>query len=104
MKDTGFRDRLFRAWYLFQAREGGERSQEWLAEAVSAHLGLEDTLTQSAVSRWLNGAVPPLGTIVALAKVLGVDPGWLAFGKDSAAPPPSDPMMEGMRSILQPED
>lgn len=99
--NNGMRDRLFRAWYLFQAREGEPRSQGWLAQEVSSLLRLEEPLTQGSVSRWFKGAEPNLKTIVAIAQVLGVDPGWLAFGEISAAPPPADPMQEGMREYEQ---
>lgn len=103
MADEEMRKRLFRAWWSYQAAVGGERSQEWLAEAVSNELGLKEPLTQSAVSRWMRGEGISLKKLVALAKVLGVDPGWLAFGEDSKAPPPADPMQEGMRRLLLPE-
>lgn len=32
---------------------------------------------------------PPAGRALAIAKRCGVDPGWLSFGDDSAAPAPS---------------
>jgi transcriptional regulator with XRE-family HTH domain len=97
MRSTGMRDRLFKAWLRYQAKLGRPKAQEWLAEAVSKELGLNEPLTQGSVSRWLTGSEPNLRTIAALAKVLRVDPGWLAFGSDSAAPPPDDPMQEGMK-------
>ncbi len=103
MTTTGIRDRLFAAWYLYQARQGEQLSQEWLAEAVSKQLGLDTPITQGAVSRWLKGEGPNITTLGALAVVLEVDPGWLAFGAASKAPAPSDPMQEGMRKLLLPE-
>lgn len=91
IKDREWRDRLFRAFLLRQLRAGGELTQEWLAASVSRELRLKEPLTQSAVSRWFKGAVPrDLATIIAIAKLLGVDPGWLAFGSASQAPPPTD--------------
>lgn len=101
---SGMRERLFAAWYLYQARSGGSKSQEWLAEAVSRKLGLREPLTQGTVSRWLKGSEPDLVTIAAIASVLGVDPGWLAFGQLTHAPPPRDPMQDAMRKLLLPED
>jgi len=97
MRNTGMRDRLFKAWLRYQAIIGRPKAQEWLGEAVSKKLGLKEPLTQGTVSRWLAGSEPNLKTITALAKVLDVDPGWLAFGSDSAAPQPDDPMQEGMQ-------
>jgi transcriptional regulator with XRE-family HTH domain len=93
MRNRGFRDRLFQAWTYHQLRMGGQLSQEWLAGEVSRRLGLKVPLTQSGVSRWLRGSVPKdLRTIVVLSQALRVDPGWLAFGDDSKAPTPVDPM------------
>lgn len=106
MTGTELSARLFTAWYLLQARTGGAKTQDWLAEEVSKELGLEpqEYLTQSLMSRYLRGSTtPPVGTIAAIAKVLGVDPGWLAFGPASQAPAPNDPMLNGMRRLLQPE-
>jgi len=94
----GMKQQLFMAWMRFQTMSGGARSQDWLAEAVSKELGLapSDYFTQGSVSRWLKGTEPSLETIVALAKILDVDPGWLSFGSASQAPPPDDPMYRGM--------
>lgn len=103
MKDKSWRERLLRAWLLHQLRVSGELTQERLAERVSKRLKLEEPLTQSAVSRWFRGAVPrDLATIVAIAELLQVDPGWLAFGPASQAPPPADPM--DVEYLPQPED
>jgi transcriptional regulator with XRE-family HTH domain len=98
MAHEKMRDRLFFAWMLYQAKTGGAKSQEWLAEAVSKQLGLKqaDYLTQSSVSRWLKGEGPSIKVAAAIAKVLGVDPGWLVFGAASQAPRPSNPMRDEM--------
>lgn len=103
MRNRGFRNRLFEAWGLHQLRMGGNLSQEWLAGEVSRRLGLKTPLTQSGVSRWLRGSVPKdLKTIVAIAQALRVDPGWLAFGGESKAPGPVNPIIEGMRPRHEP--
>lgn len=93
IEDKSWAERLLRAWMLAQRRTGGGLSQEWLAQAVSWKLKLEEPLTQSAVSRWFRGSVPrDKAYIGAIAELLQVDPGWLAFGPASQAPPPADPM------------
>ena len=99
-------ERLFQAWMLFQARVGESRSQEWLASEVSKRLGLKprDYLNQATVSRWFRGAEPNYETLASVAKVLGCDPGWLAFGPASQAPAPDDPMGRNMLRLEQPDD
>lgn len=104
VSDREFKDRLFRSWMMLQLREGGTLSQEWLGQEVSKKLRLKEPLTQSAVSRWFNGVVPKnLKTIVAIAELLNVDPGWLAFGSASRAPSPADPL-SATEYLPQPED
>lgn len=97
IEDTGFAQRLFRAWYLFQLKKGGSATQEWLGKQVGKMLTGKEPLSQSAVSRWMKGARPELETIAALASVLQVDPGWLAFGELSQAPAPEDPFRAGFK-------
>ena len=97
IEDTGFAQRLFRAWYLFQLKKGGSATQEWLGKQVGKMLPPKEPLSQSAVSRWMKGARPELETIAAIAAVLQVDPGWLAFGGLSAAPAPEDPFRDRLR-------
>ena len=97
IEDTGFAQRLFRAWYLFQLKKGGSATQEWLGRQVGKKLVDREPLSQSAVSRWMKGAKPDLETIAAIAEVLQVDPGWLAFGELSRAPAPEDPFRDRLR-------
>ena len=91
MEDT-FRDRLFRAWALLQAKLGRSVSQSWLAQRMADELG-QASVSQSTISGYFTGKFQPdtIDRWVALAKVLEVDPGWLAFGDDSQAPPPPNP-------------
>ncbi len=97
LEDTGFANRLFRAWYLFQLKKGGSATQEWLGRQVGRMLPDKAPLSQSAVSRWMKGSRPDLETIASIAHVLQVDPGWLAFGELSGAPAPEDPFRDRMR-------
>lgn len=75
--------------YFLWKSKAKSLSQEALAVLVGERLGR--SLTQSAVGRWFRGSVPDTATISAIASVYGVDPGWLAFGDLSEAPPPGDP-------------
>jgi transcriptional regulator with XRE-family HTH domain len=101
-----FRDRLFRAWQLLQVRQQGILSQAWLGAEVGRELGAAEPVTQSTISKWMSGASAPqdTDTMVALAKVLEVDPGWLTFGAASKAPAPHDPFKQGMQSLPQPDE
>ena len=93
MTDTGFSDRLRRARGLWQWREGRQLTQMELARLYRKASG--ESITQSSISDWLNGiSEPTLLDILYLSRILGVDPGWLAFGDYSGAPRPTDPVRE----------
>lgn len=63
-------------------------TQEEFAKRVGEHLG-RDTVGKVTISRWEQGKkVPTLENLLAIAKAGAVDPGWLAFGDESQAPPP----------------
>jgi hypothetical protein len=89
-----FRDRLTWSWFRYQLLKQEQRSQLWLSGEVSRRLGREP-LSQGTVSRWFRGAVPDLESMGAVAATLEVDPGWLAFGSQSRAPAPDNPMIGG---------
>ena len=91
--EGAFRDRLLRAWTLLQARRGRGLSQVWLAQEVGQELGQDGPVGQSTISGYFTGRFQPedVDRWLALARVLEVDPGWLAFGDDSQAPPPPNP-------------
>ena len=87
----GFTERLGQAWGLFvgaRARQGRATYPDF-AEIVGRVRVPPRTYDQSMVAKWLEGSVPGLDTIAALAVALNVDPGWLAFGDRSLAPAPS---------------
>ena len=92
MDGTGFRDRLFLAWSLWQARHGRKLTQGQLGELIGKVGG--ESFAQNTVSGWFRDVVPAVHDMEYLARALEVDPGWLAFGRSSNARPPSDPMME----------
>lgn len=82
--DEDFGARLRHAKRKFEAERDPERvTNERIGQLVGDVLG-RPPITSQAVSRWLLGHVPDqLATIRALALVLGVEPGWLAFGEGS---------------------
>ncbi len=89
---SGFAKRLFEALILHSGRQGRMVRHTELGEAIAQAMQREQPLTGAAVGRWFRGvAMPDIPTVRAVAAVLGVDPGWLAFGDDSAAPGPQGP-------------
>lgn len=85
---SGFNDRVRRSHLARQAEIGRDLGQDEVGREVGRYLGLEGAVGQGTVSRWFRASIPDLRTIAALALVLNVDPGWLAFGDLSAAPKP----------------
>lgn len=90
---SSFLDRLLTAYYALCQRERVARlTYTELAKRVEGHTGIP--VVQTTVTRWFTGAMPEAPLAVGLAKALGeglpggVDPGWLYFGDDSAAPVP----------------
>lgn len=89
----GFTYRLFEArLYLDGVLRRRLTDREW-GDRVGKLL--KHDLSSSTLTRWQSGqTVPDLEQVLAMAKVCQVDPGWLAFGSDSAAPGPSSPATE----------
>jgi hypothetical protein len=89
----GFGNRVERALDAYERRLGVRKvSDEDFAAVMRDALG-SPKLQQSTVGRWRAGTIPDAKTIATLARVCGVDPGWLAFGELSTArkfPPGSD--------------
>jgi transcriptional regulator with XRE-family HTH domain len=80
--EKGLRTRLKDAQQGFGLFVAGREVQQ---KEVAEMAGMEE----GTVNRYFRGeTIPPLDTIVALARVLQVDPGWIAFGEDSQAPKP----------------
>src|SRR5580704_2944477 len=82
--DTTFAGRMFIVYTRWMAAEWGEGSYALLGRLVGNGKG--KALERSTIKRWFEGAKPDIDTIARLAKVVNVDPGWLAFGPESAAP------------------
>lgn len=76
-KESRFADRLFQARLSFSAARGKQVTQAELAEMAD--------VSSAAWSTWEAGrSEPPLDTIKRVGLILGVDPGWLAFGTQPA--------------------
>lgn len=88
MIDTGFAERLYASLLHLAAREGKEVSDTEVGRRVGKRLG-RGALGYGAVYKWKRGTVPGVSTVLAIAAVCGVDPGWLGFGEDSRAPAPA---------------
>jgi transcriptional regulator with XRE-family HTH domain len=73
----------------WEQRTGEDLPQQRLADEVNRRGKL--SYTQTAVSGWYRGAVPPLETIPVLAGFLGVTAAWLAFGEGPTLPSPQGP-------------
>lgn len=83
----GFQHRLVLAYHLWQGRNARRLTQTQLGERVGKPLGR--AVGQYTVSDWFRGvSMPSLEETEALALVLEVDPGWLAFGHASESPAP----------------
>jgi transcriptional regulator with XRE-family HTH domain len=82
-------ERILLARFEASALRSEKLSQERLGVLVSRELSKGAPVTAATVSRWESGdTVPSIATLAAVARVCGVDPGWLAFGAESAAPSP----------------
>lgn len=87
IKAIGYRIADCRA--LVQVRTKVRTSQRDFGALVARKLGLPKALSKMTVSRWESGTSEPgLTTLSCIAELAGVDPGWLAFGKQSEAPDP----------------
>lgn len=81
--------RLFLARLHLERRLGESVTLSSLGEAVAKRVRRDAPFSPAAVSRWFDGSTEPtLDVIEAVAAVCKVDPGWLAFGRRSAAPAP----------------
>jgi transcriptional regulator with XRE-family HTH domain len=84
----GFNIRAFQALTLLDGREGRRVSQSEIGRRVGEEMDREP-FTQPTVSGWFRtdgtGSIPEVGVQEALAAVLGVRAGWLAFGEGPAS-------------------
>lgn len=86
--DSSFGQRLFQARLAYSSTMGRQVTQAELAEMAG--------VSTATWSTWEAGrSEPPLDTIGKVAKLLGVDPGWLAFGNHRF------PLEEGVERPVQ---
>ena len=98
--ETSLGERILIARFEASALRSEKLLQERLGVLVSRELSKGAPVTAATVSRWVSGdTVPSVTTIAAVARVCGVDPGWLGFGAESAAPSPrrGKPQLAGQR-------
>lgn len=69
------------------AREAHDWTQGDVAERARKLSSLG--LSQGRISSFERGAAVPVDAAQVLARVLGIDPGWLSHGESSAAPAPA---------------
>lgn len=83
-----FQERLLWAFFIYQSKQRPVRviTHPELAEMVGREMG-GVSIHQTTVSRWFTESFPSRPTMAALARVLGVDVGWLAYGEGE---PPDD--------------
>jgi transcriptional regulator with XRE-family HTH domain len=79
--DADFSYRLRQAVKALELARGKDLTQDELGELVARKQGRGEPYTGVAVHRWLKGRRPGYETMRALAAVLAVRPGWLAFGE-----------------------
>lgn len=81
--DSTFPDRFELAVRVWLSGGGVERrTRDSLARSIGR--------TGGALSQWkATPDAPPAAAVRDVARQLGVDPGWLTFGSDSAAPVPA---------------
>lgn len=80
--DRGFSYRLRQAVKALELERGSDISQEELGAMVGAEMK-RPAFSGVSVHRWLKGQRPSYEAMVALAKVLHLSPGWLAFGENN---------------------
>ena len=90
--DSSFAQRLFQARLAYSAEKGRQVTQAELADLAG--------VSTAAWSTWeADRSQPPLDTIGKVARVLGVDPGWLAFGTQARTT--GLPIEEGVEKPLE---
>ncbi len=83
---AAFQNRFRWAYRALEETEGGERiSQAEIGRRMAERL--PSGRSPAAVSEWWTGkSIPDTITMAALADILEVSPGWLAFGEGDAVP------------------
>ena len=97
---NGLATRIQTCRALIGAQRGSPESQAAFGQDVSQLLGVKP-ISAGTVSRWESGEFEPtLDTLVVIAKLAGVDPGWIAFGPISEAPSPTETVSRRVGSAV----
>ncbi len=80
---SDFGARAFQAFSLYQGSAGlGKVTWKQVGEWVADLIVDTDPFDQSTVGKWMKGgSLPDAHVILALGRLFGVSPGWLAFGE-----------------------
>ncbi len=93
-----FKTRLFQAQLHYEGKVGERLTQAALGALVG--------VSQPTAADWLNGVrTPSIEQVEALARALGISPGWLAFNEGvmlAGNHPPAKPMPPGSRKKVDP--
>jgi transcriptional regulator with XRE-family HTH domain len=82
---AAFAGRLFAAQKRWELRNGRDLEREAFAVAVGKAVKRGRPFSSGTVSQWfLGNQMPSVEQLAAIARVLDTDPGWLAFGDQSA--------------------
>lgn len=103
LMNSGLSERCTEAFQHLLKSEGRRRiPMRELGERVGALMGRKP-YDVKVVSRWLSAVQEPENAVyLALAQVFGVDPGWLVFGGECAAPMvPSDDTLKAWSALAR---
>lgn len=90
------RERVFAVHLLLEAAAGHRLPLSDIGAMVAGELGKKKPFSPTSVLGWEKGVnAPSVKVVAALARAarvrgVDVDPGWLAFGSESYAPPPEN--------------
>jgi transcriptional regulator with XRE-family HTH domain len=96
---SGFPERLFQAQLAYEGKRGARLTRADFAEMVG--------VSQPTASDWFNGnRTPSLEQVEMIAKRLGVEPAWLAYGAGDreAHPVERTPVVKGGSREVKPGD
>ena len=103
-QNPDFAGRLAKAHGVHYARHGSRLTQEEIGVLVGRELR-RDPVSQQKVQTWFGGREPDYLELSALARVLGVSAGWLAFGEGGetvAQPRATQPPGPGPNAVYDP--
>ncbi|MDA1081986.1 MAG: helix-turn-helix domain-containing protein [Gemmatimonadetes bacterium] len=100
--DLGNRIALTRI--IWRVRTRSPLNQKWMGIIVARQLGRAKPFSKMTVSHWEAGSSEPdTATLATIAKLAGVDPGWLAFGAASSGQDPFQAMDAVTQRLVESE-